>query len=230
MSQNLADLVERAQEEWYNRFMAGPRRVSWDELPPQIGDPAPDYELEDATGARRHLSEFWSDGPSLLIFLRHFGCAYSKERSLQVVDGFPTFEEAGATTAVVSEAEPERAAAYAEEYGIECPILCDPDAGVHETYGLLDFTTPEVWYSLPTETYEWYRSGSEESAEAFDENERVDGRPKVDNPWRQPGEFVIDDDGVLRLTYRYQYGQDFPDRRVLTTAIREAQRSSLQQL
>ena len=48
------------------------------------------------------------------------------------------------------------------------------------------------------------------------------GRPLVDNSWMLPGEFVIDRQGVVRLAYRYNYCEDFPDVRVLLTAIREA--------
>jgi hypothetical protein len=34
-----------------------------------------------------------------------------------------------------------------------------------------------------------------------------------------PGEFVVDRGGIIRLAYRYQYCEDFPDPRVLTTAL-----------
>jgi hypothetical protein len=51
---------------------------------------------------------------------------------------------------------------------------------------------------------------------------RADGRPVVDNPWLLPGEFVVDSKGVLRLTYRYNYCEDFPDHRVHLAALREA--------
>ena len=47
-------------------------------------------------------------------------------------------------------------------------------------------------------------------------------RPLVDNSWLLPGEFVVDRDGVVRLAYRYNYCENFPDPRVLTAAIREA--------
>lgn len=37
---------------------------------------------------------------------------------------------------------------------------------------------------------------------------------------QQPGEFLADIDGILRLTYRYQYCEDFPDREVIRRGIR----------
>ena len=54
------------------------------------------------------------------------------------------------------------------------------------------------------------------------EERRMLKRPLVDNSWLLPGEFVVDREGVVRLAYRYNYCEDFPDYRVLTAAIREA--------
>jgi peroxiredoxin len=222
VSQNLDALIEQAKEQWFERFVAGPKRLRWNELPPQIGEPAPDLEIQDSTGTWRQLSEFWAEGPALLLFWRHFGCSCGIDRAEELAHEYDEYVQAGATVAIVGEGEPERAAEYADEYEIDCPVLCDPDGTAHETYGLLDFTLPQIWYPLPPESFQRYRTAADEFAEEFAEDYKVDGREKVDNPWRQPGEFVIDGDGVLQLTYRYQYCEDFPDHRVLTTVIREA--------
>jgi hypothetical protein len=40
----------------------------------------------------------------------------------------------------------------------------------------------------------------------------------VDDPWRAVGEFVIGSDGTVRLSYAYQYCEDFPPPELLTTA------------
>ena len=55
-----------------------------------------------------------------------------------------------------------------------------------------------------------------------DRRRREQGRTLVDHPWLLPGEFVIDREGAIRLAYRYQYCEDFPNPLVLTTAIRLA--------
>jgi peroxiredoxin len=42
------------------------------ETPPDVGDRAPDLRLQDeGDGAR--LSEYWHEGPAILVFVRHFG-------------------------------------------------------------------------------------------------------------------------------------------------------------
>jgi len=38
-----------------------------------VGQPAPDAEFRDGTGALIRLSDFWRRRPTLFIFLRHFG-------------------------------------------------------------------------------------------------------------------------------------------------------------
>lgn len=217
MSRNLEELIQQAEAEYIQRFVAGPDRVGWDELPPQVGNSAPDLEMQDSTGTWRQLSEFWESGPALLLFWRHFGCSCTIDRAERLAGKYDEYTEAGATVAVVGEGDPERGADYAEEYGIEWPILCDPDATAHETYGLLDFTVAQTLYDHPE-----LLDRNTKTVEQFAEQKREEGQPQVDNPWQQPGEFVIDADGVLQLTYRYQYCEDYPDPRVLTTAIRTA--------
>ena len=47
-------------------------------------------------------------------------------------------------------------------------------------------------------------------------------RAAVDNLWQLPGEFVVDKAGVVRLAYRYQYCEDWPNPLVLIAGIKEA--------
>ena len=50
---------------------------------------------------------------------------------------------------------------------------------------------------------------------------REKGRPVADNPFLLPGEFVVNTQGRLVFTYRYQYC-DNPDPEILDTSIHEA--------
>jgi hypothetical protein len=51
---------------------------------------------------------------------------------------------------------------------------------------------------------------------------REKGRPVADNPFLLPGEFVINAQGRLVFTHRYQYCDDYPDPDILNYSIREA--------
>ena len=76
----LAASQQAAEETWMREFLAGHTRTRLAELPPQVGDHAPDLALPDATGAIRRLSEFWATGPAHLVFMRHFGCGCLADR------------------------------------------------------------------------------------------------------------------------------------------------------
>lgn len=39
----------------------------------KVGEAAPDLTLVNGNGQETHLSQIWSQGPTLLTFLRHFG-------------------------------------------------------------------------------------------------------------------------------------------------------------
>lgn len=41
------------------------------------------------------------------------------------------------------------------------------------------------------------------------EDRRDRGQPLVDSPWQSPGEFVVDANGVLQLTYRISTVRSF---------------------
>ena len=66
---------------------------------------------------------------------------------------------------------------------------------------------------------QWMWSYSEDTARRFIEQRRVAGRRLVNNPWLLPGEFVVDQNAILKHTHRYQHCEDFPDPRVLVTAV-----------
>jgi len=68
---------------------------------------------------------------------------------------------------------------------------------------------------------EYLRCDVETGAE-FQSSRRGTQSAAVDNPFQLPGEFVVDQHGVLCLTYRSQHCADFAEPQVLITAIREA--------
>lgn len=44
--------IEQAEKEWLELWRRGPIRTRWTEMPLQVGDSAPDFELEDSTGEK----------------------------------------------------------------------------------------------------------------------------------------------------------------------------------
>ena len=207
-------LTEDAEKEWLETWVAGPGNKRSKLLDP--GTSAPDLELLDHTGVSRRLSSFWSEGPALLMFWRHFGCGCGLERASRLKDEYADYQVAGINLVIIGQGEPERAAEYREKYGITCPILCDPEFAAYSAYGLANFGVEQILYDAPEETWDH----SVEIGLDFQEARRAINRPLVDNPWMSTGEFLVDPSGTIRVSYAYQYCEDFPDPRVFLVAAK----------
>ena len=213
--------LERAvaigEDDFLRVWQNGPEITRWDSLPVQVGDPAPGFALPDQTGTKVTLDDLVADGPVILLFWRHFGCGCGVDRAARLRDELADYRATGASVVVVGQGLPVQAAAYGEEHDLDVPILTDQDRSTYRVYGLLDALLPQVVFDAP----QWLWSYSEETAQRFIEERRIAGRRLVNNPWLLPGEFVIDGDGTLKHTHRYQHCEDFPDPRILITAVTE---------
>jgi peroxiredoxin len=211
--------VQAAEEEWMQGWKHGPKRLRWTRLPPQVGDSAPTFELPDQTGKTVKLADLWSDKPALILFWRHYGCGCGMDRAKLLQEEYADYVAAGANVVIIGQGEPERAAAYAEKYGLpDVPILADPDFKVYEAFGLVEGKPSQILFDAP----DAFLCLDYEAGVRLAKERREADRPLVDNSWLLPGEFVIDREGGIQLTYRYNYCEDFPDHRVLVAAIREA--------
>ena len=212
-------LTSAAEAEWLDGWTAGPTEHDGSGLPTRTA--APDLSLADHTGRQRQLSEFWTGQPALLMFWRHFGCGCGIERARRLKAEWADYRQAGLNPVVVAQGEPARAAAYRSEHDLPCPVLCDPDHDAYRAYGIGQWPVERILFDAPAE----YWSHPRDLGVSFQNGRREQGRPPVDDPWRATAEFIIASDGLVRLPYLYQYCDDFPDARVLTTAARR-QRSA----
>jgi peroxiredoxin len=219
MTSTFDEQMEAAQNEWIEGWKRGPQRLRWSEIPLQVEDSAPDFELPDSSGRIAKLSTYWQDRPALILFWRHYGCGCGIARAGTLKLEFADYREAGANVVIIGQGEPARAAAYAQKYELpDLPILCDPEFRSYEAYGLVEGKPSQILFDAPEEFLDRDLTAGMRLAE----ERRKLGRPLVDNSWLLPGEFVIDASGTVRLAYRYNYCEDFPDYRVLIAAIREA--------
>jgi peroxiredoxin len=210
--------VAAAEREWLETWKRGPTRVRWTSMPVQPGDKAPDLQLADSFGSTVRLSDTWNSGPTIIVFLRHFGCSCAKERTARLKQEYAGYVAAGANVIAVGQGEPARARSFALVHGLPCPLLCDPDRRAYEAYGLLEGRPSQVVYGMPDK----YLRCDAETGREFQSSRRGTQSAAVDNPFQLPGDFVVDQHGVLCLTYRAQYCADYPDPQVLVAAIREA--------
>jgi len=210
------DLQKKAEERWFESWLRGPTRTKLYRVPPQIGDSAPDAKLADTSGQPRSLNEFWSKGPLLLLFLRYFGCSCLAERWEKLQSEIQDFKKKGAEVIAVAQGEPERNAEVARRRGYPFEVLSDPSRRVYEEYGLPEGTPAQILHD-----FHW-TPGDTKTGTEMANSRRGTERAVVDSPWQLPGEFVISTGGVLFLTHRYQYCEDFPPKTVILGALNAA--------
>lgn len=211
--------IDAAESEWLGMWKHGPTRTRWTQLPVQQGDKAPDFELADASGTIVKLSDTWTHRPTIIIFLRHFGCSCARDRAAKLKQEYPLFVAAGASVIAIGQGEPARAQRFALLHQLPCPLLCDPPRRAYEAYGLLEGRPAQVVYGSNDK---FLRCDAQAGAD-FQVSRRGTAMAAVDDPFQLPGEFVVDSHGILCLTYRSQYCADFADPQVLLASVREAQ-------
>jgi peroxiredoxin len=218
MESTLDEMIKEAEKEWMRGWEIGPTRVRWEKLPLQAGDPAPDFTLMDMNHMPTRLSNLWRSKPLLILFWRHYGCSCGVDRAGRLQKEHADYVAAGGKVIVIGQGDPERAAAYADRYGLPCPIVCDPRYVAYHAFGLLEGTPAQILFDAPEALLDRDYSAGMKLAE----ERRIAGRPMVDSPWQLPGEFVVDTQGIIRLAYRYNFCEDWPDHRVLLAALRDA--------
>ena len=210
--------IEAAEAEWLDLWKQGPTRLRWTEVPLQVGDLAPDFELKDTSGQLVHLRDFWSKGPALILFWRHYGCSCGVDRAKLLQNEYVDYIKLGASVVVIGQGEPERSKDYSQKHAIPCPILCDPTYRVYEAYDLLEGKPSQIIYDAPDE----YLCIDYETGAQLQQSRKGTEGALVDSPWQLPGEFVVDQSGIIRLAHRYQHCEDWPNPSILIPAIKES--------
>jgi peroxiredoxin len=218
MATKLDAQIESAEKEWLAGWKNGPTRLRWNRIPLQVGDKAPDFELQDSQGAAVHLRDFWDGQPALLLFWRHYGCSCGIDRAVRLQNEYSEYVKLGAKVVVIGQGEPERAAAYRERHKLPCPVLCDPTYKVYQAYDLLEGGPSQIVFDADDELLKCDLAAGQKLQSSRHGTERA----SVDSPWQLPGEFVVDKTGTIRLAYRYQYCEDWPNPLVLIAGIKEA--------
>jgi peroxiredoxin len=208
-------LVMSAERRWMDNWLAGP---TIEGEPLRRGQTAPDLVLTAEDGSQVELSSHWQERPLLAMLWRHLGCGCGVERIERLRDEYDAYVAAGLDVVVVAPGEIERVKAYKERYKLPAPVLADPDYRTHKAFGLSHWSKEQVLYDAPEE----YCSLTREAGEAFQADRRSQGRPLVDDPWMQSGEFVIDTEGTVRVSYLYNYCADYPDPAIFAMAGRLA--------
>lgn len=110
----------------------------------QVGDTAPDFTLNNASGKPVRLYDELKNGPVILTWYRGGWCPYCNLTLHRLQEELPKFRAAGATLLALSPELPDSSMSTAEKHALEFDILSDLGNGVARSFGVVFHLTPEV--------------------------------------------------------------------------------------
>ena len=103
----------------------------------EVGNPAPDFELPDATGKAVKLSSLLANGPVVITFYRGQWCPYCNLEIRAFQQLLPNFQQANAQVVAISPELPDNALSITEKHELAFPVLSDVGNTVARDYGLV---------------------------------------------------------------------------------------------
>ena len=156
----------------------------------QIGAKAPDFELPNADGDMRRLSDILDRGPVVLTFYRGGWCPYCNDQLYAYQQILPEFMDLGAELVAVSPETPQSAQDTAVKQELEYEVLSDEGNAVTRQYDLL-WTVPE---EKRAEFSEWLQGETGKTLAEFN------GINEYELPI--PATFVIAQDGTVVYVFK----------------------------
>ena len=111
-----------------------------------MGTEAPPFTLPCAQGGHVELEKYRGRAAVVLWFTKGFGCPFCRQQMSQFARQYSRFTAGGAEILAVTRTDPTRAAAYARQFTIPFPYLCDPADATRHAYGLAVRENSAGWY------------------------------------------------------------------------------------
>ncbi len=177
----------------------------------KVGGDAPEATLRDHEGNSVALADLWRAQPTLLVFLRHFGCPHCRGHAIQLRRDAGRYRAAGAQVVLVGLGDPTKAAEFRRDLDLPFTILCDPDKAVYRAYGLTRRMNLPRELASPTGVAR-YAGDIARYGIALTEQDM----------FQLGGVFVIDRAGTICFTFTAMRAADFPPTSALFDAIQAA--------
>ena len=103
----------------------------------EVGDKAPDFELQSTTGDKLRLSDQLGKGPIVLLFYPLAWSSVCTEEMCSVRDALKEFEELNASVFGIGVDSPYAQKAWSKELGLKFPLISDFNKEVSTSYGVL---------------------------------------------------------------------------------------------
>jgi len=146
----------------------------------KMGDQAPPFALEDASGQRVSSSALLKEGPLVLSFYRGVWCPYCNMELKALEEALSDIKARGAHLVAISPQTPANSVKSQRENRLSFPILSDPGNEVGAAFGLR--------FAMPDYLIEFYKLAGIDLALV-----------NKDNSWTlpMPARFVIDVNGII---------------------------------
>jgi len=184
------------------------------EYHPIVGEAAPLIDVRCAEdGSAYALADLWQKGPAVVVFLRHFGCAFCQEHIAQLRRDLDRFQQYGANIGLLTVTPPANAKQFCEDRDLTTSFtcLCDPAKNAYHAYDLSRGTSYELL------SPHVIARGLQATLHGH-----FNGRPKGD-PFQMPGVFIVDQGGIVRYVHRHKDAADNPPNAELLAVLKELQ-------
>jgi peroxiredoxin len=103
---------------------------------PKVGESARPFRLPAAQGGEVGLDDFKARHAVILWFTKGMGCPFCRQHMSQLARAYPRIRERQGEVVEVTTTPLGRAQAYARQFTLPFPYLCDPEYRVYREWGL----------------------------------------------------------------------------------------------
>lgn len=163
----------------------------------------------DLAGSPVSFPAVWAGRTTILVFIRHFGCAFCREQVTELTRWVPRFAEAGAALVVIGQGTPEQAAAFHHDRRLPFPVYTDPTRVSYVAAGLLRGWGTTLSLRVVLNAWRALRAGHTQG-------------PTQGNLLQEGGVFVLRPDGELLYAQVSAVAGDHADPAEILAAVSRA--------
>jgi peroxiredoxin len=113
--------------------------------PPDDARELADIVLADLDGREVRLGDTWHERPAVLVFLRHYGCAFCRDHTRQLHRDRHRFDDAGVRLVLIGHGTREQGRQFLEKLNVEeLELLTDEDRAAYRAAGTKQATIGEL--------------------------------------------------------------------------------------
>lgn len=105
---------------------------------------APDVLLTRLDDSKVALGSLWREGPLLLYFMRHLGCALCRAHLRQLVEAYPQFQQRGLQVSAITFADPVSTNFVRQTQLVPFAMYYDMPRAVYQAFGMYEGTFGDV--------------------------------------------------------------------------------------